>query len=123
MSEISQAIAQEILATPELGDTSWDTFSMVAEVTDDSVAITAYRYTESGPPVSTPEPEVDDYLWDLRDLMGGAWDVALVKIQRETGGLVLDFVSGADADRWRITPENMDGLPEAMRPRAEDFAR
>ena len=79
MAELSQVIAGDILTMPELSEPEWDTFSMVAEVTDDSVAMTAYRYTESGPPVPTAEPENDDLFWELRDRTRGtdgeAWDV------------------------------------------------
>lgn len=125
MAEISQAIAGDILSLPELSDPGWDTFSMVAEVSDDFVAITAYRYTDAGPPVSTAEPENDDLFWDLRDRTRGtggeAWDVVLVKIHRDTATLVMNFVSGDGADMWRITPENMEHLPESLRPRPEDF--
>ena len=125
MAEISQAIAGDILSLPELCDPEWDTYSMVAEVSDDVVAITAYRYTDSGPPVSTAEPEDDDLYWDLRDRTRGtngeAWDVVLVKIHRDTANLVMTFLSGAAADRWRVTPENMAHLPESLRPRPEDF--
>jgi hypothetical protein len=125
MAEISQAIAGDILSLPELSDPEWNTYSMVAEVSDDAVAITAYRYTESGPPVSTAEPENDDLFWDLRDQTRGtdgeAWDVVLVKVQRDTATLVMNFVSGDAADMWRVTPENMAHLPESLRPRPEDF--
>jgi len=125
MSEISQAIAGGILALPELSDPEWDSYSMVAEVTDDMVKVTAYRYTESGPPVPTDGPENDDLFWDLRDgtrgRNGEAWDVVLVKIHRDTASLVMDFFAGEAADQWRVTPENMDRLPEALRPRPEDF--
>ena len=125
MAEISQAIAGDILSLPELSDPEWNTYAMVAEVSDDFVAITAYRYTESGPPVSTAEPEDDDLFWDLRDRTRGtdgeAWDVVLVKIHRDTATLVMNFVSGDAADMWRVTPENMAHLPESLRPRPEDF--
>jgi hypothetical protein len=125
MAELSQAIAADILTLPDLIDPEWETFSMVAEVTDDYVAVTAYRYTESGPPVSTSEPENTDLFWDLRDrtrgVDGQAWDVVLVKIHRDTANLVMNFVSGPAADMWRVTPENMERLPELLRPRPEDF--
>lgn len=125
MAEISQAIAGDILSLPELRDPEWDTYSMVAEVSDDFVAITAYRYTGSGAPVATAEPENDDLFWELRDRTRGtdgeAWDVVLVKIQRDTASLVMNFVSGAAADLWRVNPQNMAHLPESLRPRPQDF--
>ncbi|MET0324552.1 MAG: hypothetical protein ABW122_01620 [Ilumatobacteraceae bacterium] len=126
MTELPPAIAEEILTMPELvDDPDWDTFSMIAEVTDSYVAVTAYRYTGSGPPVSTSEPETDDLFEELRERTRGtngeAWDVAIVKIHRDTANLVMNFVSGAAADLWRIRPENADHLAESLRPRREDF--
>lgn len=125
MSQISQAIASEVLGMPELADSAWDTFGMVAELSEGRTAITAYRYTTEGPPVPSRPPQVYDLVEQLRagtrGPNGETWDVLLVKIDRATGGLVMDFVAGADADRWRINPQNIDRLPEALRPRQEDF--
>jgi hypothetical protein len=125
MSALSQEIAGDILQLPELSEPEWDTYSMVAEVSDDTCKVTAYRYTETGPPVSTDVPDNDDLFWELRDKTRGAdgeaWDVLLVKIHRDTASLAMNFVSGESADMWRITPENMDLLPELLRPRREDF--
>ena len=125
LAELSQAIAGDILTLPELSDPDWDTYSMVAEVSDDAVKITAYRYTESGPPVPSEEPENDDLFWELRDRTRGrdgqAWDVVIVKIHRDSANLVMNFASGQAADMWRVTPANMDHLPESLRPRREDF--
>ena len=126
MAEIPQAIAEDILTMPELvNDPGWDTFSMVAEVTDLHVAVTAYRDTGSGPPVSTSEPEHDELFEELRERTRGtngeAWDVAIVKIHGDTANLVMNFVSGEGAEMWRIIPENTEHLPELLRPRPEDF--
>lgn len=125
LAELSQAIAGDILTLPDLSDPEWETYALAAEVSDDSVAMTAYRYTKNGPPVPTAEPENDELFWDLRDrtrgVDGEAWDVVIVKIDRATAQIVMNFVSGAAAEMWRITPENIERLPEAMRPRPADF--
>lgn len=125
LAEFRQAIAAEILALPGLSEPDWDTFSMVVEVSADFVAITTYRYTELGPPVSTAEPEDSDLYQELHDrirgVQGDAWDVAVVKLHRMTGRVVLIFESGPSADRWRVTPANMDHLPESLRPSPQDF--
>lgn len=124
-AELAQEIAADILRIPELAHPTWDAFAMAAEVTDDSVAITAYRYLSDGPPISTEGPEDDDLFWELRDALrrpdGSTWDVAIVKLQRAGGGLAIDLKTGADAAPWRVVPENMDHLPESLRPRPEDF--
>ena len=125
MAEISQAIADDILSSPDLSDPGWDTLSMVAEVSDARIAVTAYRYTTSGPPVPTRGPENLDLFQDLwqhtRGTNGETWDVVVVKIHRDTASLVMDFFSGPEADRWRVNPGNIAHLPESLRPRPEDF--
>ncbi len=126
MAELSQAIAGEILTLPELSEPEWDTYSMVAEVSDDRVGTTAYRYTESGPPLPSKGPGDLDLFRQLRERTrgnnGAAWDVVLVKIHRDTVNMVMDFFSGEAADRWRVNLQNIANLPEALRPRPEDFA-
>src|SRR5688572_21161456 len=125
MAEISDAIVAGILTSPELSDPEWDTYSLAAEVSDDAVRTTAYRYSGSGPPVPTAGPEDGDLFWRLRDATRGtdgqAWDVVLVKIRRDTAQLVMNFVAGDAARIWRVRPDNIAALPEALRPRPEDF--
>lgn len=125
MAEISQAIAADILRVLELDGSEWDTYSLLAEVTDDMVKTVAFSYSDSGPPVPSEGPDNDDLLWDLRDATQGQagrrWDVCLVKFHRDTAQLVVEFVTGEAADSWRITPETIDRLGEAMRPTAQDF--
>lgn len=126
MSEFTSAVAHEILTLPELGeDPDWDTYSMVAEVDDGRVGMTAYRYTETGPAVPTRSPQDASVFSTLRERLrqpdGKTWDAVLVKIHRDTLGIAVDFVYGADADPYRVRPENVARLPELLRPRPEDF--
>ena len=125
MSELSQAMVGEILTMPDLSDPEWDTYAMVAEVDDFSVRVTAYRYPAAGPPKPTRPPAVADLVRELRNRTrgrnGATWDVAVLKIHRDTAQLAIDFVSGADAEIWRITPTNIDNLPELARPHPSDF--
>jgi hypothetical protein len=126
LAELSQTIAGDILTLPALSDPDWDTFAMAAEVTDYSVKLSAYRYTESGPAIPMESPENMWVYIQLREQTRGtdgeAWDVVIVKIHRDTAQLVLNFVSGAAADPWRVRPANIPTLPELLRPRPEDFA-
>ena len=125
LAEFTQAIAGEILTQPDLAEPEWDTYALVAEVTDYSVGMTAYRYTETGPPVPTRPPDNSHLFRQLRERTrgydGAAWDIAIVKIHRDTVNLVMNFVSGEAADLWRITPATISRLPEMLRPRKEDF--
>ncbi len=114
-------VAIEIRSLPQLSKPDWDTYSMVADVSDGFVKIMAFRYSESGPPVPTAAPEHDELFWNLRAKTfaanGRPWDVVLVKIGRDTTNLQLTFLSGQDADPWRVDPENtaMALLPESLR--------
>jgi hypothetical protein len=126
LARFSQAIAADILSSPSLRGDDWDTYTLLAEVADDIVTTTAYRYADGGPPVPTDPPEDDDdNLWRLRDatrgIDGRAWDVVLIKIDRATSRLVMNFVSGDAAEIWRIRPENVARVAESLRPRPEDF--
>jgi hypothetical protein len=126
LSEFSQAIAREILTMPVLSDPEWDTYALAADVSDEATKLTAYRYPEAGPAVPTPYPMAFDLFADLRERTQGddgqKWDVAIVRIHRDTAQLVVNFVAGDAAAMWRISPENIDNLPELLRPRPEDFA-
>ena len=126
LAEFSQAIAGEILTMPALSDPEWDTYALAADVSDEATKLTAYRYTEAGPPVPTPYPMAFDLFRELRDRTQGndgqKWDIAVVRIHRDTAQLVVNFVAGDAAEMWRINPANMDSLPELLRPRAEDFS-
>ncbi len=120
LAEFRAAIARNILALPELSESDWDTFAMVLEASADSVAIVAYRYTELGPPVSTAQPDDHDLYRELHDrirgVQGEVWDVAVVKLHRMTGRLVMSFTYGESADQWSLTPANRDRLAESLRP-------
>lgn len=113
-------------ASPELAEPDWDTFAMSIEVSESRTGTMAFRYTEGGPPVATdPADEVDLLVWQLWGVAraaGSSWSVLLLRLRRETGQVDLQMVPEEAAAPWRITPENMIALPEALRPRPEHFA-
>lgn len=126
IAELSQAIARDVLTGPASSDPGWEAFAMVVELSDGRLATTAYRYGPSAErPVPTREPDSVDGFWGLREQTRGddgqAWDVAIVKIHRASSRVVVDFVSGPDADGWRVHPDNIAQLPERLRPSAADF--
>jgi hypothetical protein len=111
-----QAIQAEIRAL--LVEPDWDTYSMVAEVSDGSVRVAAFRYTEVGPPVPTAAPGCEALVRELHrrtfDAHGQPWDVVLVQVRREAPDVGVTFSSGGAADEWRVRPQNL-GLAEALR--------
>lgn len=125
MAELSQAIAGDILSSPDLAGSDWDSCALVAEVSAAVITVTAYRYSGSGParPIRGPvDYDLLQELWErTRGAHGEVWDIVIAKVQRDPAELVMDFVAGAAADRWRVTPATIDRLPELLRPRPEDF--
>lgn len=124
LAEFRAAIAQDLLALPELSRPDWETATLVVEAFAGSVTMTAYRYTESGPPMHTAPPDHALYRElneRIRGVQGEEWDVAVAMLHRQTGRLRLRFFTGRSADRWHATPANREHLPESLRPGPDDF--
>lgn len=124
LAEFRGAIGRDILALPELSEPDWDTFALAVEPSAEGVELAAFRYTELGPPVPTARPHDDLYreLHDrIRGIQGEPWDAAVVLLHRMTGRVELRFAYGRAADAWRLSPDNLERLVEALRPGPEDF--
>ena len=50
------------------------------------------------------------------------WEIAIIKIDRDTKRGSANFVYSAEADLWRVTPESASRIAEAARPTPADFA-
>jgi hypothetical protein len=121
------AITHDLLELPDLvDDPRWDTFSTVVEVTDDSVAASAFRYEAQGPPIPTSAPRDLGAFRRLRDAMRSdgpePWAVCIVRIHRDTARSTANFVYPDEAPLWRITPATYSRIAEALRPVDADFA-
>jgi len=115
-----------ILELPALvDDRRWDSYSTVVEVTDDSVAASAFRYTTDGPPIPSPGPRDLGAFRRLRDSMGSEqsplWAVCILRIQRDTARSTLNFVYPEHAALWRVSPSTYGRIAEALRPVSADF--
>jgi len=126
MMRFGQEIAAGILSLPELSGADWVSYAMAADVDERRLAVTAFRYAASGEAIATEGPENDDVLWELQDAMAGpdgpTWGVAIVQLERGSGRLAVRFLSGAEAERFRVEPGTMDEIAEELRPAPEDFA-
>jgi hypothetical protein len=114
-----------LLEEPALvNDPDWDSVAVVANVTDESTQLNAYRYTSDGPPTPTPlnDPDRFDRFEALRDASGEKWQVCIVKIDRDSRKGVANFVYGDDAALWTVTPENFRQVAENLRPVSADFS-
>ncbi|WP_165421052.1 hypothetical protein [Bradyrhizobium sp. Leo170] len=52
----------------------------------------------------------------MRQPTGRQWKSALMQIRRDTGEVTTDFEYD-DASRWKVTPLNLDTMPQQLRPR------
>ena len=74
--------------------------------------MTAFRYAGDGPGKPTPLRATRFNLF--RDLQaataaadGSVWEVCTIRIERDRREASVNFVYGADAERWRITPATL----------------
>jgi hypothetical protein len=118
-------VLRGLLEEPALvNDPKWDAVAVVANVTDESTQLNAYRYTGDGPPAPTPlnDPQHFDRFDALRDAAGEKWQVCIVKIDRDSRKGIANFVYGDDAELWTINPENFRTIAENLRPVPADFS-
>jgi hypothetical protein len=123
---ILSGILHDLLERPALvDDPAWATCSLVVEVTDDSVAASAFRYAADRPPIPTPAPRDLGALRRLRDSMRSEasepWAVCIVRIHRDTARSTVNFVYSDAAPLWRITPATYGRIAESLRPVDADF--
>lgn len=125
-AEAMNAVVAEILNHDDLvDDPDWDSYALVAEVGDDAEIMSAFRYTESGPPVPSKTLLDSRPLRILRDANRGVdgqqWRVCIVKIHRDTAQVTWDFLAGDDATPWEVTTDNYQNLAHGLRPQPGDF--
>lgn len=118
LREIAGMVAQS--ETRESRD--WAGISVVAIVDEVSVQVSSYRYDADGraEPGDPGDLSVNRKFRELHTLMrqptGRHWKSALMQIRRDTGEVTTDFEYD-DASRWKVTPLNLDTMPEQLRPR------
>jgi hypothetical protein len=125
--EALNALVHTLLEEQALvNDPDWDTFAAIAAVTSTVSEMTAYRYAGDAP--GKPTRLRATKLQNFRDLQeattppdGDPWEIAIIKIDRDSGRGSANFVYPAEADLWRVTPESAARIAEAARPTAADF--
>ncbi|MDI4231944.1 hypothetical protein OZ411_03840 [Bradyrhizobium sp. Arg237L] len=118
LHEIAGMVAQS--ETKESRD--WAGISVVAIVDEASVQVSSYRYDADGraEPGDPGDLSVNRKFRELNNVMrqptGRQWKSALMQIRRDTGEVTTDFEYD-DASRWKVTPLNLDTMPQQLRPR------
>lgn len=120
-------IVHALLEEPALvEDAEWDTFSVLAALTDEVAELTAYRYGEGRRPQPTPLTATNfDLFRELRQATaapdGSSWEVCIIKVQRDTGKGSVNFVYHDEAPLWKLGPDTVARIAEDLRPGPADF--
>lgn len=107
-------------------DPEWDSFAVLVSITPGVAEMTAYRYTGDGPGKPTPVRDTGFQLFrDLQEATssadGKAWEICIIKIERDSRKGAVNFVYGDEAQLWKVTPENASRIAENLRPQPADF--
>jgi hypothetical protein len=120
-SELITEIATRIVHDEEYLAIDWASLALVVSITGSRRSMEGFAYLEDGSAV--PALPEDLGIGDLFDELnavtarpdGGRWLAALVQITRADGHVHLEF-DWTDADRWAVTPANLDSRREELRP-------
>jgi hypothetical protein len=120
--EALNEIVHSLLEERELvDDPEWNTFAVLARIGPDVSEMSAFRYAgdERGKPTPLRKTRFDLFR-RLRAATAAAdgmtWQVCIIRIERDTRAVSVDFVYGEDADQWRMTPASSGRIAEALRP-------
>jgi hypothetical protein len=108
-------------------DPDWDGFTVIVSITPTVADMTAFRYTGDQPGKPTPVrgTKFDQFRELQRSTLtpdGTPWEVAIIKIDRDSKRFAANFVYGDDAELWKISPAAAQRIAENARPRPADFA-
>ncbi len=117
-------ICGEIMNSSRLRNIDWKMVTIVFDIGVGSVANSGFAYLEEKVvAVSASGSAVGDYVRVLRDELKlpdkGPFVQMLVQIRRSDGKIRADF-EYEDRSRWRISPANLAGMREALRPKFDD---
>lgn len=117
------AVGQAIVADPAVADGAFDGYALVVAYEGGARRLSGFRYRGGDAPVAaTPRsPALESALDALREATrvdGGApWDACVVRIERPSNRITVEFAYGDDAARWAITPARLGEVAERARPR------
>jgi hypothetical protein len=107
-------------------DPEWDSFAVITSITPSVSDMTAFRYANDQPGKPTPVRGTKfDQFRQLQEATlrpdGTAWEIAIIKIDRDSKRFVVNFVYSDEAELWRVTPDTAPRIAENARPRPADF--
>jgi hypothetical protein len=121
-SKLISEIAKLVIEDEKYASFNWVAISLVASVVDGATSISAYWYDNKG--VSSAKTPGN---WDICDLFeklwllmiednNAKWLQCLLQIKRENLSFKT-FFEYDDPLRWKVTPKNLDRMPEELRPK------
>lgn len=117
------AVGRAIVADPAVADGGWDGYALVADYAGGARRLSGFRYRagEAPHPATPRSPALESALDALREATRvddrAPWDACVVRIDRATSRVALEFAYGDDAAHWRITPGRLTEVAERARPR------
>jgi hypothetical protein len=122
-------IVRTVVNHDRLSSYSWDSFSLIVQVSPGKVQMNGYRYIGDAPaqPTNVGSRHLFEDFVRLREELvsadGEKWEIAILKVENESGRYSMDFVSPQDAGSWRVNPSTFWRVAEAAKPTSEDFSR
>ncbi len=117
------AVGQAIVADPAIADGAFDGYALVVDYAGNDRRLAGFRYRDNAAAeAATPRsPTLDAALDALREatrVEGDApWDACVVRIERPSNRITVEFAYGDDAARWAVTPATLAAVTERARPR------
>ena len=98
----------------------WDAYALVARVEANRIQLNGFAYEAGSMRPATPRgPEMHHKLKALRDAMredvGQAWGACVVRIERETKKIRIEFEYD-HPERWDVTPQTVADIAARARP-------
>ena len=122
MDQMECLEAMVIGVSQEINDRvdAWESFAVAFDVDEDSnVGNSGFCWGEKRVPFAVDDNAVDEAVLAFRDLSrdreGNGWKAMLLQYVRSTRSVNTEFEFD-NANRWRVTPKNMDTVLESMKP-------
>lgn len=126
-ADLLDSIFEQIGSDPAVSETYWGTMAAIAEVQPGEAELSAFLYADDGPPQMIPLSSTT-LLSDFRRLQqttlaetGEQWQTCIVRIDRDRGEAVVEYIAPQDAPAWHVSPTTYREVAEAARPQPTDF--
>jgi hypothetical protein len=126
-ADLLDTIFEQIGSDPAVSGTYWGTMAVIAEVVPGEAELSAFLYADDDPPQMIPLSS-KTLLSDFRRLQeaslaatGEQWQTCIVRIDRDLGDAVVEFIAPEDAPGWHVSPSTYREVGEAARPQPSDF--